>query len=547
MPVALPKRSRTNQIVLATLESVFKSSGYNLTLWARPPKALTYAPEPIWKGEPRIGNDIILGKFHLSDGSILTSVDPWSNDLDDRNARAELHTFTWLRDLAEAEDMAIARERLQTLVRDWITQNNNWSPLAWRSDILAERVSLWLEYYDRLFAASGKSFRILVVRHLKKQLKHLHRVTEFESDHVARFAALKGLICGAMCLPTRSKRRSFLIKKLECEIDRQILGDGGHKSRCPSTHHFVLRRLIEIRSILVGCSYPVPIKLENAIGSMAPALRFFRHQDGGLSLFNGSQSETAEVVDRTLIKANSRGQPSASLPIAGFERFLSGRILALMDTGGPPPVGFDDPAHAGTLSVEISIGRERLVTNCGAISDGTEEWRAVQRTTAAHSTLSLENRNSIELLSSGGIGKRRPDVNISRDEDDESFICTAAHNGYTGILGTTHSRVIKLSKHREELDGIDQLFGRAGQRFDIRFHLHPAVSASIMQNGNSAILKLPKGGGWQFDSVGADLSLEDSIFLDGGTSRRSKQLVVSGETVATETAVSWSIRALGER
>ena len=73
MPVALPKRSRINQIVLSTLEAVFKSSGYNLTLWGRPPKALTYAPKPIWEGEPGIGNDIILGKFHLLDGSILTS------------------------------------------------------------------------------------------------------------------------------------------------------------------------------------------------------------------------------------------------------------------------------------------------------------------------------------------------------------------------------------------------------------------------------------------------------------------------------------------
>ena len=68
-----------------------------------------------------------------------------------------------------------------------------------------------------------------------------------------------------------------------------------------------------------------------------------------------------------------------------------------------------------------------------------------------------------------------------------------------------------------------------------------------MQNGNSAILKLPKGGGWQLDSFGAELSLEDSIFLDGNTSHRSKQLVVSGETAATETEVSWSIHALGER
>ena len=447
--------------------------------------------------------------------------------------------------MAEADDPTVARERLQTLVRDWIAQNDSWTPLAWRSDILGERVSLWFEYYDRLFAASGKAFRNLVVRHLKKQLKHLSRVYEFESDPAARFTALKGLICGAMCLPTGSKRQSSLLRKLEREIDRQIWDDGGHKSRCPTMHHFVLRRLIEIRSILAGCSHPVPSKLENVIGNMAPALRFFRHQDGGLSLFNGSQSESAEIVDRTLIKADSRGQPPSGLPVTGFERLLAGRILALVDTGGPPPSGFDAAAHAGALSLEISVGRERLITNCGSISDGNDEWRKVQRTTAAHSTLSLENRNSVEIRNTGGVGKRRSDVSVSRDDDDQHFVCSASHNGYTEILGTTHTRTLKLSKHSEQLDGIDQLVGQAGHHFDIRFHLHPTVSASIMQNGNSAILKLPKGGGWQFDTVGAGLSLEDSIFLDGKTSRRSKQLVISGETTANATEVSWSIHALG--
>ena len=41
MPVALPKRARIEQIVYSTLEAVFESRMYNLTLWGRSPKALT--------------------------------------------------------------------------------------------------------------------------------------------------------------------------------------------------------------------------------------------------------------------------------------------------------------------------------------------------------------------------------------------------------------------------------------------------------------------------------------------------------------------------
>ena len=38
----------------------------------------------------------------------------------------------------------------------------------------------------------------------------------------------------------------------------------------------------------------------------------------------------------------------------------------VVDCGAPPGPGTDRLAHASTLSLELSVGRDRLIVNCGA-------------------------------------------------------------------------------------------------------------------------------------------------------------------------------------
>ena len=103
---------------------------------------------------------------------------------------------------------------------------------------------------------------------------------------------------------------------------------------------------------------------------MAGALRALRHGDGGLALFNGTKEGLPSLIELVLSQAGRGGRGPSSLPDGGFQRLQAGRSVVIADCGAPPPPGADRHAHAGTLSMELSIGRDRMIVNCGAFPAG---------------------------------------------------------------------------------------------------------------------------------------------------------------------------------
>jgi uncharacterized heparinase superfamily protein len=309
----------------------------------------------------------------------------------------------------------------------------------------------------------------------------------------------------------------------------------------------VLRDCIDLRAALLAAGKEVPSDLNLRIEGLAAMLRLLLHGDGGLALFNGSSEGEDLQIGLVLQRAASGKGPLQSAPASGFHRLQAGRSLVLVDTGRPPPPGYDRLAHAGTLSFEMSVGRERLIVNCGAQSlGGAAEWAGALRSTAAHSTVTLGDTNSSELYAAGGCGPRRADVTCRRDEDEGSIWLEASHDGYQALFGVTHHRRLYLSASGDDLRGEDRFLGGAegaGQAFAARFHLHPGVRAMAAQDGRSVFLRLPKGGGWRLRSAGATLSLEPSIYLgQPGQLRRSQQIVLSGTLEGAETTIKWALQ-----
>jgi uncharacterized heparinase superfamily protein len=103
--------------------------------------------------------------------------------------------------------------------------------------------------------------------------------------------------------------------------------------------------------------------------------------------------------------------------------------VLLIDCGAPPPAGLDRFAHAGTLSIELSVGRERLIVNCGDAPAGGREWHDAARSTAAHSTLVVADTNSAEPRQIG-LGRRPEKVEVQRQEANGAHWLEASHDGY---------------------------------------------------------------------------------------------------------------------
>jgi uncharacterized heparinase superfamily protein len=260
-----------------------------------------------------------------------------------------------------------------------------------------------------------------------------------------------------------------------------------------------------------------------------------------LALFNDSTESRDWLIDMVLTHADARGKPLASAPHAGFQRLASSRTLLLMDTGAPPPPGLDLHAHAGTLSFEMSLGKERLVVNCGAYAGPNVGWRDAQRTTAAHSTLVIEDVNSSELLAGGGLGARPTTVTAERRESDGNVWVDAAHDGYQRVFALTHRRRLFLSSGGDDLRGEDTLTGSGHRKFAVRFHLHPTVRASLVQGGSSVLLRLPSGAGWRMRATGGVTSLQESAYLgQPGEVRRTDQIVVSAATRGNGAQIKWA-------
>jgi len=521
---------------------LFGTPIYRMMLGAQASDGLAAVPPDLWPGDAERGAEIARDSFSFAARGPADAAEQWELRDAAQEWVATLHGFEWLRHI-RALGGEPGRDMARRRALAWIDLYPTWEPVAWRSDILASRIVAWLTHYPVFFADPDHGVSEKLMSSVAQQLRHLRRVAGCELDAAARLRALKGLVIGTACLRSEQRRLPQALTLLAHEIERQILPDGGHAARCPTTHLQVLRDLVEVRATLEAADLSVPPAIGAGIDRMAPMVRFFRHGDGRFACMNGGNEGDVATIDMVLGHTNSRERPPASAPDTGFERLSAGRLLAICDVGAPPPPGLDRDAHAGSLSLEVSDGRDRLIVNCGAAPQSGVEWRMAQRATAAHSTAMIEETNSSALTTRGGIAERRATVTSARTESDGQIWINAEHDGYHGPFGIRHRRRVYLAGTGDDLRAEDILTGRGGHRFAVRLHLHPDVQVSLLHNRTAALLRLPGGAAWKLRASGAEMALADSVYLgEPNQMRRTQQVVLNGITQAGTTAVKWALQ-----
>ncbi len=494
-----------------------------------------------WPGDAACGARLVKGELDVAGTARALRPGGWNQFNDQAMLRAAAHGFTWLRDL-HALGTDAARGRARTLVSDWIATQHT-DPLAERPDVIGARIAAWLGHYDFFAASADDAFRQRLMSRTAADAAAVAAALPVEELDQRALTALKGLIAAAVALPEHAALLTRALRFLPQEIARQILPDGCHVERSPAVQLAALRDLIEIRSLLQSINSTQPAPLGSAIERMVPALRSLRHGDGGLALFNGSKEDSPASIDLVLAQAGRGGRPLPALTDAGFYRLAAGRSVLIVDAGVPAPRGLDRFAHAGTLSLELSVGRERLVVNCGAAPAASEAWRDALRATAAHSTLVIADVNSSELAPDGL--RRRPEkVEVERQEASGAHWLETSHDGWSKPFGAIHRRRLYMAESGEDIRGEDAIEAPIPQAFTIRFHLHPGVTASLQQDSEAALLRLPSGAGWRLRAEGARMTLEESIYLGNNEARRAEQVVLTGYADGPQ-QVKWAVSKVG--
>jgi uncharacterized heparinase superfamily protein len=224
--------------------------------------------------------------------------------------------------------------------------------------------------------------------------------------------------------------------------------------------------------------------------------------------------------------------------IADYIKIRKKKIEFFIDCGNPPPSGFARYYQSGCLSFELISNKQKIICNSGYGKYLSSNLTALSRSTAAHSTLYINDRSSCTFQKSeianriygGSLIEKLKVVKKNYNEDKDFYSIEASQNGYEKRFGYLHTRRIKILKEKDIIFGQDKLIRTKNFSgsliYFVRFHIYPEAKIVKTKAGNSILISLPNKEGWLLQSKSNNFEIEKNIFLG------NKNKIINNESVS---------------
>jgi uncharacterized heparinase superfamily protein len=450
-----------------------------------------------WQGLEVI-TPTFIGEGEVSFLSLSASVNvisDWNNPEFEKLWLYNLHYF----DDLNAVDSLSRRAIQLSMVKRWITENppvigNGWEPYP-----LSLRLVNLIKWYHR----AGVDEEAIVYS-ISQQAEALSKQLEYHILGNHLFANAKALVFVGCFLKGAAARRYLKLgmKILQREIPEQFLSDGGHFELSPMYHCILLWDLFDLINLAKLTQGPELLAVRDLWEQYAVRalnwLRVMQHPDGEVSFFNdsavGIAASPAHLFEYAsflgLVMDNKQLSPLVTLTSSGYSRVTYREHSLFFDHAAVGPDYLPGHAHADTLSVEWSVGHERVFVNSGTSVYGVSDERLRQRKTAAHNTVEVDGFDSSEVWSGFRVARRAYSHLLDAQVQDGVVELTASHDGYQRLKGqVTHHRTIRSSVNSILIE--DTLAGDFNSAV-VHWHLHPDVA---LQRVSDSELKLVLSGG----------------------------------------------------
>ena len=517
------------------------------------PLRLTAVPRDHVAGDRARGDALLAGRFEVGAETIdLTDFDFAAVGADSAVAEA-LQGFSWLRDLAASTGRDKGAKLAEALVGRWLLAHGTKVDEAWRPALWGERILFWTAYAPYILSSRDAGYRSALLNTLARGARYLDSTAEKAPVGLPRVTAWIGVIVAGLLVQGGMSR----VARGEAGLARALAAaqgeDGGLLSRSPAEQALFVDRMSLLRAGYFAAKHSLPDALESAAAAALAALHGVTMGDGGLSSWQGGNPGDAARLAALVDGCGLRARPLRQARGWGYQRLSALGTIVVMDGAPPPSAKVAARGCASTLAIEVSDGVQRLIVNCGGPGALptvlADDLVVALRSTAAHSTLVLDDTNSTAILVDGALGKGVEEVPVLRSEDNDSTRIEASHDGYVKGFGLVHSRTLILGNDGKELRGLDKLVSKGRRKikeaapYAVRFHLAPGVEPVITADGMGAILRSPGAPPWNFRCRGAMLTTEESIHIDGhGTMRGSMQIVIVGEISGLGGEIAWQLR-----
>jgi uncharacterized heparinase superfamily protein len=521
------------------------------------PLKLLAAPQDPIKGDEARGKAIRMDRFHFLGMDFNISGGDFANPLLPPTFLDYIHRFDWLRDLATATNRAEGAPVAAKIAEAWLSAHGDrprqpaWSitSSAWRFLNMAS----WSPY---LLSSDDLIYRSKILNHVARTARHLDHSAVRATQPFDRVAGWIGVCAASLLLPEGKARRAMGEHGLAAALPELVYPDGGVITRAPLQLIELIGMLSMLRACYAAREEAEPACIEDTLRRNVPALLGLTHSDGGLGAWQGSGHIDAAQIEALVEASGIRSRPSRQALDWGYQRVAAGSAVLQVDAGPPPHAKQALTGCASTLAFEFSFAKARIIINCGGASLAGANIPAALarglRTTAAHSTLCLDDSNSTALLANGQLGRGVVSVGLTRRDIENATRIESSHDGYARAYGFVHSRLLILRSDGLELRGEDTLLPHAKYKVQddvpahLRFHLGPDIELVLSEDGKSVLMRLDDGSSWRFAVTSGAITVEDSLWVDGdGNPNPTRQLVVEARAAKGGLSIGWLLKFIG--
>ena len=454
----------------------------------------------------------------------------------------KLNNFFWLFSV----DLKSSKKICLSIINKWIESNKKYNCDLWEIDTLSKRIISWISNSQLTYDEGDKTYKEKFNKIIFKQVNHLVNEIKKSANYDDKLIGCTAVILTGISYDEENYL-VFGLDLLKKIITSSFNTDYFPKSRSIRQLVFYLKYFILVRELLKESSNEVPEYLNEIIFHLGKGYDFVWSSIKQSLLFNGNHVSNLEDFDKYLDN-HKYSFKNDKKDLGGYGILSNKHIILGMDIGSPPESNFSENYQSGPLSFEAIFKGEKIVCNSGFFQNFNNKLNLISRSTAAHSTLVLNNNSAANFSKNfrGKIFSKSHFNTLNKNVVCERnyWLIKASHDGYIKDYGTIHERLLEFFPEKNKFSGTDRLIKNKNYKptnFEIRFHLMPTTKVTKTQDRKIILIEL-ENSAWRFCSEYGSIDVETGLYFGNKNDYSENQnIFISGLTDKNDQEIKWEI------